>query len=223
MNNIIEELKGKVKTHPHNMRLEDTITHLIDLQRSGTPQSTSWDVIRRDFDLLEAQGLLENSDKVLNELRSSMEDLGDSSNSRMETHPKANDITVVVPPDSTNSSLFKSFDTLLLPQELVDILNHTYFLHILATEPTKVLSPGKSLISVLSRPHSANGRIEGSSPSLHDKVEDMVHKAFWNEVCMTNQSSSFKCRTDNFTGRRIALKTRTIYPARAPQTPLQRS
>ncbi|KIM74335.1 hypothetical protein PILCRDRAFT_80202 [Piloderma croceum F 1598] len=102
--------------------------------------------------------------------------------SRTATHHKGDNITVVIPPNSTTSSLFKSIDTLVLPQELIDILNHTYFLHILATEPTKVLPPGKSLLSVLSHAHSANGHTEGSAPSLQDRVEDMVHKAFWNEA-----------------------------------------
>jgi hypothetical protein len=195
MNAVIDELKGKAKNHPHNKLIEDTIIHLLDLQRSvisRKPQSVSWDDIERDFDLLAAEGLWEKSEKVLEGLRSYMEGLDDPvplDASRTATHHEGDNITVVIPPNSTTSSLFKSIDTLVLPQELVDILNHTYFLHTLATEPTKVLPPGKSLLSVLSHAHSANGRTEGSAPSLQNRVEDMVHKAFWNEVCMSSLSN----------------------------------
>lgn len=75
-----------------------------------------------------------------------------------------------------------SVDTTILPLELVNVLNHAYFLHILATDPEQVLPPGKSLMSVLLRPHAPNGSADGPSSSLHDKVEDMIRKAFWNEV-----------------------------------------
>lgn len=73
-------------------------------------------------------------------------------------------------------------DTTILPLELVDVLNHAYFLHILATDPAQVLPPGKSLMSALLRPHTPSGRAEGSSSSLQNTVEDMIRKAFWNEV-----------------------------------------
>jgi hypothetical protein len=196
MNAIIDELKGKAKSHPHNSLLENTITHILDLRHSaisGEPQNVSWDVIRRDFDSLEAEGLWQKSEttvKVLDDLRLSMGGSGDSVpvetsdlNSRTQPNLEGGNITIIVPPNPTNLFMLNSIDPLVLPQELVDVLNHTYFLHILATDPTRVLPPGKSLLSLLSRPHSINARTKDSPPNLHDKVEDMVHKAFWNEVC----------------------------------------
>jgi hypothetical protein len=197
MNAIIDELKAQASSYPRNPLLERTIAHLLDLRDSaisGKHQNVSWDAIRRDFDSLEAEGLWQKSEvsvRVLDELRLSMGGQDDSGsvpaetslNLRSESHLEGENLKVVIPADSSNASLFNSMVTLALPQELVDILNHTYFLHVLATDPVKVLPPGKSLLSVLSRPHLATGRTEGSSPSLHDKVEDMVHKAFWNEVC----------------------------------------
>jgi hypothetical protein len=234
MNSIIDELKEKAKSHPHNALLEDAIAHLLDLQHSaisGESRNISWDVIRRDFDSLEAEGLWEKSEtdvKVLDELRSSMEGPDDSVspessvNPRTETNLNSDKITILIPEDLKNSSILNSIDPLVLPRELVDILNQTYFLHILGTDPTKVLPPGKSLLSVLSRPHFTNGRAEGSSPSLHDKVEDMVHKAFWNEV-FDQPKVSVKYLTEQSAGCRIAFKPRTIYPARPHQTPIQRS
>jgi hypothetical protein len=68
----------------------------------------------------------------------------------------------------------------LLPIELVDILNQTYFLHLLATDPKQVVPPGKSLISMMSR--SRKEGEEDAKHTLHDTVEDLVHKAFWDEV-----------------------------------------
>jgi len=68
-----------------------------------------------------------------------------------------------------------------LPADLLDLLNQAYFLHLLANDPSKVLPAGKSLLSVMSRPHV---RMHGDDelPTLQEKVEEMVHKAFWDEV-----------------------------------------
>ena len=68
-----------------------------------------------------------------------------------------------------------------LPADLLDLLNQVYFLHLLANDPSKVLPPGKSLLSVMSRPH-VRRRGDDKPPALQEKVEEMVHKAFWDEV-----------------------------------------
>ncbi|KAI0268674.1 hypothetical protein BC834DRAFT_820950 [Gloeopeniophorella convolvens] len=68
-----------------------------------------------------------------------------------------------------------------LPTELIDLLDQTYFLHILANDPAKVLPPGKSLLSAMLKPH-ARERRDGEHPSLHDKVEEVIHIAFWEEA-----------------------------------------
>jgi hypothetical protein len=90
-------------------------------------------------------------------------------------------LSIVVPPtDSAPSPLIPTSDPVLLPIELVDILNHTYFLHLLATDSKQVVPPGKSLVSMMSRPRKDGEDI--AKPTLHDTVEDLVHKAFWDEV-----------------------------------------
>ena len=66
-----------------------------------------------------------------------------------------------------------------LPVELVDTLNNAHFLHVLATDPAQVLPPGKSLLSVMSRSRTTDG---DTKPTLQSKVEDLAHKAFWDEV-----------------------------------------
>lgn len=71
----------------------------------------------------------------------------------------------------------------MLPVELFRILNDVYFLHVLATDPAKVLPPGKSLLSMMVRSqHREQSTTQDPSTILHDRVEEAVHRAFWNEV-----------------------------------------
>lgn len=71
----------------------------------------------------------------------------------------------------------------MLPVELVQILNDAYFLHVLATDPAKVILPGKSLLSMMVRSqHREKSTTSDPSTILHDRVEEAVHRAFWNEV-----------------------------------------
>lgn len=81
-----------------------------------------------------------------------------------------------------------------LPLELAEILDQTYFLHLLATDPAKVVPPGKSLLSMMTKPEISSKLDAKHDPKLsaiHDKVEDMVHKAFWDEVRI-NLGGTFK-------------------------------
>jgi hypothetical protein len=90
--------------------------------------------------------------------------------------------TVQLPPLAVPHPLLRSLPPLThLPADLLDLLNQTYFLHLLANDPSKVLPPGKSLLSVLSRPNVQQKRGD-EPPKLQDKVEEMIHKAFWDEV-----------------------------------------
>lgn len=199
METTIFKLKSKARDNPDNLLLLQAIAHLSDLQHSRTAESknhVSWDVLRQDFHLLEAEGLWERTEentKLLNDIRTSMSSLHDMDGSMPEvakasgiehssskTYPDSGKISVVVPP--LVSPTFPSIDASVLPLELANMLNHAYLLHVLATDPTKMLPPGKSLLSVLSRPPSENTLVDGSVPTLHKKVEDMVHKAFWDEV-----------------------------------------
>jgi hypothetical protein len=88
-------------------------------------------------------------------------------------------------PTSVPLHIFSSWN---LPLELVDELNQAYFLHLLATDPSQVVPPGKSILSMMSRPHTASPPEEEKDPVavLQRKVESMVHKAFWDEVRICN-------------------------------------
>lgn len=83
-------------------------------------------------------------------------------------------------PTKASPNLPFSFATpTALPMELYGLLDQAYYLHMLATEPQTVLPAGKSLLSALLRPHTERP----ATSVLHGRVEDMVHRAFWDEVC----------------------------------------
>ncbi|KAN0109297.1 hypothetical protein V8E52_009481 [Russula decolorans] len=93
-----------------------------------------------------------------------------------------NKTTIHVPPLTLPHPLLRSLPPVThLPADLLDLLNQTYFLHLLANDPSKLLPPGKSLLSVLSQPNKRQRR-DDEPPTLHDKVEEMIHKAFWDEA-----------------------------------------
>jgi len=93
-----------------------------------------------------------------------------------------NESTIHIPPLTAPHPLLRSLPPVThLPADLLDLLNQTYFLHLLANDPSKLLPPGKSLLSVLSQPNKRQRR-DDEPPTLHDKVEEMIHKAFWDEV-----------------------------------------
>ncbi|KAG5639410.1 hypothetical protein H0H81_002942 [Sphagnurus paluster] len=72
-----------------------------------------------------------------------------------------------------------------LPPELLHALNQAYLLHVLATDPARVVPPGKSLLSMMPRALP----VAHDSP-LHVRVEELVHKAFWDEALVSLASPS---------------------------------
>jgi hypothetical protein len=195
METIINQLKAKAKVAPNNSLLKDIISLLLDLQRNpDRPHLISWDALHRDFVQLQDSGLWERTtenDELLDALHTFL--TASTSNSvdsvRPEPNPRhsvnsklpSDKFSIVISPAQTaRSQLISNQDPLVLPLELVDILNNAYFLHLLATDSSQVLPPGKSLLSVMSRSHTAS---DGDpETTLHRKVEDIVHKAFWEEV-----------------------------------------
>ncbi|TFK85548.1 hypothetical protein K466DRAFT_494521 [Polyporus arcularius HHB13444] len=97
-------------------------------------------------------------------------------------YPGGKDISIVQPPPLATPLPVSTLGPTVLPIELVQTLNHTFFLHLLATDPERVLPPGKSLLSMMSGPRTNSQAHEGELPKLEDRVKDVVHRAFWNEV-----------------------------------------
>lgn len=101
-----------------------------------------------------------------------------------------------------------------LPADLLDLLNQAYFLHILANDPSKVLPAGKSLLSVMSRPHLTTGDEE--LPTLQEKVEEMVHKVFWDEALQ-----SLSAREPAIQLPRLKLLVNDLHAALLPLFPAE--
>lgn len=208
MEAILSKLKAKAEIAPDNALLRDTISLLTDLHRNeAVTQRVTWDSLIRDFQRLQDQGLWdvsEDNTKLLNTLQhflttqpSKELDRKPASNMPGPSHPTSrtsqSSFSIIYPDsESAPSPLIPTSDPVLLPLELVEILNRTYFHHLLATDPKRVVPPGKSLVSMLSGP--PKGGEDAEKPTLRDKVEDLVHKAFWDEAIESLSNPEPSCQ-----------------------------
>ncbi|KAI0768767.1 hypothetical protein BD413DRAFT_478833 [Trametes elegans] len=98
----------------------------------------------------------------------------------------------IVQPPALQSPLLpiSTLTPTVLPLELVQALNYTFFLHLLATDPERVLPPGKSLLSIMTSPRAIAAKADGELPKLEGRVHDHVHQAFWDEALETLSNPS---------------------------------
>ena len=68
-----------------------------------------------------------------------------------------------------------------LPHDYHDKLNDAHLLHLLATQPARVLPPGKSFVSVFSDTTHNSSKPKPVN-ALEEQVSLMVKRAFWEEV-----------------------------------------
>ncbi|KAH7888576.1 hypothetical protein F5I97DRAFT_1853777 [Phlebopus sp. FC_14] len=194
MERIVQQLKVKAEVTSDNTLLRDTISFLLDIQRNPDgPHPISWDAIHRDFKQLQDRGLWEPTDEneeLLDALRIYLNATSAKTTGATQPHSRhsmesgrgssGNKLLIAVPStQAVTSQIITRRDPLVLPLELVDVLNNAYLLHLLANDSSQVLPPGKSLLSAMSRSRSSD---EDTKPTLHRKVEDIVHKAFWDEA-----------------------------------------
>jgi hypothetical protein len=94
-----------------------------------------------------------------------------------QTEDRGAGFSLLLPPWNTGTGS-------ALPMDLVDSLERTHFLHVLATRPQSILPPGKSLVSALaSTRQDDTSQPEPDVPAtLKNQVEKAVHRAFWDEV-----------------------------------------
>ncbi|KAK2463219.1 hypothetical protein APHAL10511_004874 [Amanita phalloides] len=79
----------------------------------------------------------------------------------------------------------ETLQAIALPVELIHALNQTYFLHILANDPDRVIPPGKSLLSMLAHSRVAfenRDNPNSGNKDLDERIRRVAHKAFWDEV-----------------------------------------
>lgn len=192
MDTLVHKLQEKLKHHPDNPVLQRTLSRLAAASAKNPHDDDTYHGTDADIEALRREGLIDAPDvsileslqpntssrsaPITNAERSARDEpRGDgqvSSDGFRYVQANLSDTTVPRLP-------LPSETPTVLPVELVDLLNQTYFLHILATEPEKALPPGKSLLSVLSRPSEAS---RGATSALQDRVHDLVHNAFWDEV-----------------------------------------
>src|SRR5258708_15519650 len=92
-----------------------------------------------------------------------------------------NKSTIHIPPLTVPHPLLRSLPPVThLPADLLDLLNQTYFLHILANDPSKLLPPGKSLLSVLSQPNKRQRR-DNCPTTMPYKNQKLIHQTFSDE------------------------------------------
>lgn len=191
MNSLIQKLQAKLAQEPGNHSLEETLELLKTAQEKDGKNISHefYELLGSKLRDLEKDGIVDAHDvstalaylgngHVQDDLHSNhIPDGNKHLHSDTMRYVEANLA------DSTVPRLAMPNDSVaMLPIELIESLKQTYFLHMLATNPSKVLPPGKSLISVLSRPHVA---AQQEPSALQKRVENLVHKAFWEEVCLS--------------------------------------
>lgn len=186
MEAILSKVQLLALQHTSNKAVQDTLTHLSDTE------GLSWSILQHDFKLLEEQGLWESTadnSRLLEDLHRTL-----ISAESLKKHEAPRNMSIVqAPPPLHSHPLLKSLpEFTLLPNELLEILNQTHFLHLLATDPSKVVPPGKSILSMMSktRTHPQSHGHASEFPTLQEKVEEVIHKAFWDEVRTPTKRSS---------------------------------
>lgn len=185
MDGFIELLREKSQSIPNN-RLISRALEISQLLKNSETQSSSesydafWSILGqlREDGIL---GITSNEAQIIQEVEKELR-------SRTFTKEKTNLLPRISfehrPVQHRNIIDNSVLNGLELPAEIVEQLNEASFLHILANEPHKVLPPGKSLSSALTQSSTKEDNIEGTHhpPGLKDKIGELVHKAFWDEV-----------------------------------------
>nr|VWO96126.1 Uncharacterized protein [Ganoderma boninense] len=209
MDHLISKLQAQARAHPSHPILERILPEFLYLLNGVQPDSPDvkhrYDELHRDLGMLATEGYWNPSRDDEDALRALKRKLGllqdDTSDSLRfdphidNSHPKPLRRTssqginnhapepVINPPASPTPLLpVSTASPAVLPIELVQILNQTFFLHLLATDPQRILPPGKSLLSMMSKPRSNMLVPDESQAKLEERVKDMVYSTFWKEV-----------------------------------------
>lgn len=187
MDAVVYRLRAKLPKHPDNNVLQQALSACTalgdDLGGIGMRN------VGRALDSLREEGLWDADDQafwedlqktVAQEQSTSSSSTSISQDSAESATGKATDTASVAAYPIHEAPRFPfSFATpTALPMELYTVLNQAYYLHTLATDPQTLLPAGKSLLSVLSRPHTD----QPAGSALHERVETLVHRAFWDEA-----------------------------------------
>ncbi|KAH8828022.1 hypothetical protein DL96DRAFT_1815319 [Flagelloscypha sp. PMI_526] len=106
-----------------------------------------------------------------------------------------------------------------IPLDLVSVLNDTYFLHLLATDPSKVVPPGKSLVSMLQGSSVLPRDKADSHESIREKVTVSMHRAFWDKAASSLSSDQPSVQLERLKGLRHDV-LEVIRPLLPPSHPV---
>ena len=188
-----ELLHQRVSQDPANSELRLALENLEKLRPNDSHDTRAAIELLID---LETRGLW-GTNTAEHEVLSALQSADESGNAGSKR------FTLVVPPPPTRDSAAvwrtEGGRTLLLPSELHEQLNHVAFLHTLVTSPKRVIPPGKTLRAALAgadaqralrTSNGASSEPDGASHptvTLQEKVEEIVHRAFWDEVCSSQR------------------------------------
>ncbi|TFY56172.1 hypothetical protein EVJ58_g7804 [Rhodofomes roseus] len=195
---LASRLQALGREHPEYDTVKDAVS-LLSKVDPNDPQarSTAWHALEADINTLTRAGIWtpsKDDEELIQHLRTSLQSIESANpvtpSSNTQQTPQR--YSVVTPPP-ISAPLFPPTAGVMtiLPGGLVEVLNYSYFLHLLVTDPERVLPPGKSLLSVMAKP-GAMGHDEGDGelPKIKDRVQDVVHRAFWDEAVETLSNPS---------------------------------
>jgi hypothetical protein len=179
VHHIRVHLETILANSPENDSLKAALEHLSQLEREmGSPNQSTLLALISDLRHIQGQGLWGRVD----EQRRLLDILSQDLNRLKSAHITAPDFSINMPPRS-ESQKAPMVQVSTLPPELLEQINEVYLLHSLATHPSKILPPGKSLLSTFSsRARHSGGTGSQASKTLKDQVSEVVTRAFWDEV-----------------------------------------
>lgn len=197
LDTLISKVNHALNDSDDNEILHAAARHLGDLHKKlltrSTVPGTILEDLRQDFKRLEESGLWDKpgeTSQLLGQIEDMIQRYHPASRASSET-PTVDRFSVVGPAalPAPAFSLLQNKDPIFLPKELMDRLQHAYFVHVLTTEPSKILPPGKSILSMMTQSRGRPKRSE-EVPTLQEKIEHIAHKAFWDEVWLSALSRS---------------------------------
>jgi hypothetical protein len=178
MEAILARLLSRTDDATEKLALERLAASLAMMRRQDVASANAQESARKEYIFLNERGFWadkgDESEMIRQQLQSRA--VADVGSHGLSTFGK-------IQPSLTTQSAQPAFPQNMLPPELIQTIERTHTLHLLATRPKTVLPPGKTLVSALV---SAAGRIETpEAPSaLQTRVEQVVHTAFWDDVSL---------------------------------------
>ncbi|KAF8530450.1 hypothetical protein BU17DRAFT_35825 [Hysterangium stoloniferum] len=174
---IRTHLEAILVEKPDNDNVSTALRYIASLEKHSsapTPNRSTWLALVSELEALQGQGLW----GIVPEQKRYLDSISQSI--RTYDAPDGPNLSITMPP---NSQSIPPLHYPNLSPELLEKVNEVNLLHALATHPSNVLPPGKSLLSIFS---SRSRERDGVNPSQHqalkEQVSEVVTRAFWDEA-----------------------------------------